>query len=290
MDQGNVKRKMSPPWPQEAMPFVQRFLDGVFARISAAVCPVFSIIRGRAVSVGSGVLVKLGNDTFLLTAAHVTDQNCGSRLSLPGRQGNVGFHGSQSKTRLPLSGDRMKDHYDINFLCLDAAMVEALHPRLMPLQWEDVDVFDKTAAGDGYSFVGYPHRKSRVDGHIISTTLCTFSGEAAPLSSYQKLGYNPQHNVLIRFRRGKTVNYSTGHRQTAVHPEGLSGGAVVSWLKRVTPSAESPPSAKLVGILTAYFESEHLLAATRINCHLQCIAAKFPHLPFAVCPPFGHWS
>jgi hypothetical protein len=153
---------------------------------------------------------------------------------------------------------------------------------------EDIDVYDTSVIGDAYSFLGFPARKSAVSGNIISTDLGSYSGEAARLEAYRQLEYKPQHHILIRFRRHKTVNYGTGLRQAAVHPEGLSGGAVVGWDKEMDKKNSLPPPPKLVGILTAYHQPQHCLAATRINCFLECICKNNPDLPFASAPPFDH--
>jgi hypothetical protein len=190
--------------------------------------------------------------------------------------------------RLPSSGNRRDDRYDIAYIRLLPETVEALHATLIFLEWSDLDVFDTSLEKDAYSFMGYPVRNSDVRGETIITPLASFSGDAAARNEYKRLGYNPQHHILIRFRRHKTVNYRAGMRQTAAHPEGLSGGPVVAWDKYIDQKERLPPPPKLVGILTTYHESAHHLVATRINCFVECIWKNNPELPFGYLPPFDH--
>jgi hypothetical protein len=234
------------------------------------------------------VLLRLAEHHFLLTAAHVTDHRLIGALSIPGRHGNPGLNGYYAGMRLPGSGNRGDDRYDIAYIRLTAKTVEALHPSLIFLEWNDLDVFDTTVEKDSYSFLGYPVRKSDVRGNTIITESASFSGDGAASHECERLGYNPQHHILIRFRRHKTVNYGTGLRQTAVHPEGLSGGPVVAWDKLMEEKNQLPPPPKLAGILTTYHESAHHLVATRINCFLECIWKNNPELPFGSLPPFDH--
>lgn len=280
---------MARAWSEKIGTLIDGFMHNSLERFANAVCPIFlSESKGCTVCLGTGVLLQLQSKPFLLTAAHVTDQRCLGRLSIPGRAGDVGLSGYYSGMRLPPSGDRTDDRYDIAYVRLEEKTVQMLHPALSFLTWEDVDVFDTSVEGDAYSFIGYPYRKSHVAVKTISTELGSFSGEGAKLADYSRLRYKPQHHILIRFRRHKALNYGTGQRQTAVHPEGLSGGAVVAWDKYMEEKTTLPPPPKLVGILTTYHQAQHHLAATRINCFLECIWKNNPDLPFAMAPPFDH--
>jgi hypothetical protein len=281
---------MARVWSERIGAEIEEFMRKSLSRFRDGVCPIFFTAThdSRTHCIASGVLLRLAEHHFVLTAAHVTDQRQLGSLSLPGRHGNPGLNGHYAGMRLPRSGNRRDDRYDIAYIRLTAETVEALHPALIFLEWGDLDVFDTTVEKDAYSFLGYPVRNSDVRGNTIVTDLGSFSGDGAASDEYERLGYNPQHHILIRFRRHKAVNYGAGLRQTAAHPEGLSGGPVVAWNKYIDEKEQLPPPPKLVGILTTYHESAHHLVATRINCFLECIWKNNPELPFGYLPPFDH--
>src|SRR5206468_8756036 len=87
----------------------------------SAVVPIIlspSDAKGPEV-IGSGVLIRIINRTFLLTAAHATDQRTDGTLLIPGRKGFVEITGCFSAMRVPASGRRVDDRLDVAYYCLD---------------------------------------------------------------------------------------------------------------------------------------------------------------------------
>src|SRR5207245_9667086 len=87
--------------------------------------------------IGSGVLIRIINRTFLLTAAHVTDRRSDGTLLIPGRKGFVEITGCFSAMRVPASGRRMDDRLDVAYYCLDDDCLSALNPAYPILERPD---------------------------------------------------------------------------------------------------------------------------------------------------------
>jgi hypothetical protein len=123
---------MSRVWSERIGEAIEEFMRKSLSRFRDAVCPIFFTPTNdsRTHCIASCVLLRLAGHHFLLTAAHVTDQRRFGSLSIPGRHGNPGLSGDYAGMRLPSSGDRRNDRYDIAYIRLTAGTVEALHPTL----------------------------------------------------------------------------------------------------------------------------------------------------------------
>jgi hypothetical protein len=72
--------------------------------------------RSRAEQVGSGVLIRIVDRIFLLTAAHVTDFDKNGTLLMPSQRGYMPITGKYSVTSMPASGRRSDDKLDVAFV------------------------------------------------------------------------------------------------------------------------------------------------------------------------------
>src|ERR1700741_2603615 len=85
---------------------------------------------------------------------------------------------------------------------------------------------------------------------------------------------------------GGTSYLRSRHRDSAPHPAGISGCAVVALSNPDPASDDTLPVARLGGILTTYSPSEPSFAATRINCFIHCILKNHPDIPVTYAGPF----
>ncbi len=83
------------------------------------------------------------------------------------------------------------------------------------------------------------------------------------------------------------MRYQNWSRSIVCLPEGMSGGGVFAWTKKMS-RLEDIVQPKLVGIITDYDESRHVFAATRINCYINAIRKNNPDLPIYVGPSHNH--
>jgi hypothetical protein len=245
-----------------------------------AICPVFCI-EGEDMSTmeqtGSGVLARIGEEIFLFTAAHVLDRLSTGKLFIPGADGITSLYGPHAFTQPPGNTDRAQDKGDIGYFKLPSPLREQLNPSLKPAGINDLLLTDDLEDGDLFTFAGYPWRKSEKTRNKHVTELFTYTGHAVTQGEYDKLGYSRVVHIAIRLRLKKTFSVRHNSQQIAPHPQGISGGAVLSWPRSLQERVENP-NLKLAGIGHSYHAGDNCMAATRIITFLHAVLKNNPQL------------
>ncbi len=242
--------------------------------------PIFAAERPGAPldHIGSGVVIEIGDALFALTAAHVTDHaDDEGALFMPAAKGIEPMTGGLSFNPIPDHGSRSRDIGDMGYYHLSIDWRAKLHPTLKPLSLDDLLLTDELQTGDLFTFVGYPWRKTESRPGVQETERITYTGHASAPNIYEKLEYNRFVNVAIRMRRKKTYSTRYQSHQTAPHPQGISGGAVIAWPWSFV-DRHDPANLKLAAIGHTYHEREHCMAATRIIPYLMAIVRNNPEL------------
>lgn len=248
--------------------------------LTKAVCPIFWMPHeiDRMEQIGSGVLLELFDEVFLLTSAHVTDASETGDLYIPGRQQIVPIEGHSAHNPVPLNGDRKDDRLDFAYYRLSTDLKFNLHDSFQPIRAQDVDPFDRPNERDYYTFVGYPWRKTVSRLGKQETEQFTFSGEIVSDEMFQRWEYSKESHYLIKFRRNKVFSARYKSLSPSPHPEGISGGGIFAWPKEVDNEPDIP-ALKLVGICHTYHSQSHLLAGTHVGIYLWGIQNNNPWLP-----------
>lgn len=230
------------------------------------VTPLYRILeRDVPDAGGTGTWLQIGDEKFLVTAAHVIDngfiwfprKNGFKRLNSPGVMTN-------SRTK-----SRDDDRGDFAIFHLQPEDINAMHPFHNFIQMSDVDVNLNYRFREPYEFIGFPYRREKLN-HIAKQTRPGFmsvTSEAVSEETFAALGLSIHTHAVIAFRRDKMMR--SGTRVTAPLPHGMSGGAV--W-KRY-PGTETR---KLCAIAIEY--REHCLIGSRISGLLEYIRARFSWL------------
>lgn len=245
-----------------------------------AVFPIFAAEGATAAldHVGSGVALQIGDDLFALTAAHVADHADGDgALFMPAAEGIEQMTGGLSFNPVPEHGSRARDIRDMGYYHLSDEWRSKLHPAIKPLSLDDLLLTDELETGDLFTFVGFPWRKTKSRGNVQETDRTTYTGHASAPDIYERLDYNRVVNVVIRMRRKKTYSTRYESRQTAPHPQGISGGAVIAWPWNFVDRHDAS-NLKLAAIGHTYHEGEHCMAATRIIPYMMAIVRNNPEL------------
>lgn len=248
--------------------------------IHDAVFPIFAAESPSAPleHIGSGVVIEIGDDLFALTAAHVTDHADGDgALFMPAAEGIEQMTGGLSFNPVPVHGSRAKDIGDMGYYHLSDDWRTKLHPAIKTLSLDDLLLTDELETGDLFTFVGYPWRKTKSRGGVHETDRTTYTGHASAPDIYEKLEYDRFVNVVIQMRRKKTYSTRYESHQTAPHPQGISGGAVVAWPWNFIDRHDAS-NLKLAAIGHTYHEREHCMAATRIIPYMMAIVRNNPEL------------
>jgi hypothetical protein len=124
----------------------------------AAVVPVVSRTGRRSTPevVGTGVITRIFGDGQLLSAAHVLDKLEVNTLFIPGPETFVSLGKTFFCSDTP-EGGREKEMMDIGYVRLGTASKLKIHPRVTPLNEEDMATDVSADEGPNiHTFVGFP--------------------------------------------------------------------------------------------------------------------------------------
>jgi hypothetical protein len=231
--------------------------------------------RSRAEQVGSGVLIRIVDRIFLLTAAHVTDFDKNGTLLMPSQRGYMPITGKYSVTSMPASGRRSDDKLDVAFVWLDEDCVSRLDSDYMVLDRPDV-YLEVPSGRFEYTFAGFPWRRSSVKARCIDTQLTTMSGIEAKQNEYEALKLDPKFHIVMRFHRRRMFSNFLKKPIKGPLPDGMSGGGAYIWSEEALK--DWPVRLPLAGIVTDKALEKNLLIATRLHVYIQWIFHKYPDL------------
>jgi hypothetical protein len=252
-------------------------LNILLERPKKSICPIFRENGNKAEQFGSGVLINISGEIFILTAAHVLDESDSCDLLIPGKKSLIFPSGFFVRGPNPISGKRIDDHIDLAYIHLSKEIADDLNDDLIPLNNKDFDCSDVSNEGDAYSLIGYPASKSSSTNTISTTELFVLTGEGQKNHFYENLGLNIKDNLIIRFRRKKGFCLQREQRVLMPNPQGLSGGGVFSWSKDL-PNKNELKTPKLAGIITEYHRNKHFFVSTRLELFIKCICYRYPSL------------
>lgn len=240
-----------------------------------SVCPIF--LKGtnqKIEQIGSGVLLRFENDVFLLTAGHVIDWMERGTLCIPCKNGIGKIVGYVSSINAPMSIDRNDDKLDFAYFKLDSDLVINIHQDFFPITKDDCWVTDYLQEDDIYSFSGFPLNKAKNRNGKFSSEFFSYSGTAVDTKTFESVGYSHETNIIISFRRKKSVNME-GEKLIPPLPKGISGGGVFRWPKNVF-GGKQKLKRYLVGIGHTYLNEKNLLIGTKLDVVLKFMALRNP--------------
>lgn len=244
-----------------------------------SVVPIFSATPNTQIQhIGSGVLVKIGDELFVLTAAHVIDDGGPQYdLYMPAAEGIEQVTGNFCLSRASSGVSQVEVKSDIGYCRLSRNWNDKLHSSIQPLGVDDLLLTDDIETGNIFTFVGYPWRKTKSGYGKHETEMVTYSGHALSTDVYDKLGYSKAANILIRMRLRKTYSTLYSSHQPAPHPQGISGGGVISWPKNFAMRSDGA-RLKLAAIGHTFHSSDKCMAATHVVSLMMAIIRNNPSL------------
>ncbi|OAI15567.1 hypothetical protein A1507_14170 [Methylomonas koyamae] len=242
--------------------------------LSRHVVPIFAEKpNGKPQLVGSSFLVSAGQDSYLVSAAHVFDElKFDNELFFyiaPATKRKLS--GSLRLTKIPEGKIRKDDRIDVGVLKLEGIGLTP-YPEVdkVPLT---IDTFLPRALpreGKQYLFVGYPESKSRVNpvARYVASEVYSFRNISATPQKYEALGISAQSHIAVRFDRKRTVG-PDGKIRAFPEPSGISGSPV--WLLYDTRGPNEPRHTPVVGIAIEHHKKQRVIVATDIDVALRLI-------------------
>jgi len=254
---------------------LRQTLQEIEDRVQESICPIYSLDeRARPYQMVSAVLLNVTPYSFLLTAAHVLDNNRQSTLYIAaGEDELVILTGESYRIPVPAIG-RKGDRFDFGFILLRSTIKSRL-TRFKFLKPKDIDANDVVASQTLYGFVGYPGTKNkRRSKRTFKLSSQVFGVTAAPIDSYNALGLNPGSHFVRNFDRRRMVDRRKG-LVTGPMPHGMSGGGV--WrLGRYPELVSGIQAERLIGIGIEYPENHKVLIGVRMSLVVAAIVECYP--------------
>lgn len=220
----------------------------------------------RPTHVGTGVLVEVNGQPFLVSARHVlvevkslffyVDTNVVRKLKGKLLLGRVS-PGSLDRIDLAvmrLEGPGLPPYPGVEKVCLDGNSM--FRPAALPRR------------GKHYLVTGFPASRSKANPHAMqlkSEAWCLIAGSAEP-PNYERLGLAEETHLVLTLDRRDTLR-TDGAQHTFPDPHGMSGSPVW-WLPDETNGIELP---MLVGIVIEYHASLSALVAIDVREVVQQI-------------------
>jgi hypothetical protein len=237
------------------------------AFLARRIVPIVCEREGRRGIFGSGLLVRSGGDTFLVTAQHVVAEivaRCGSlrHLAVPvGASAGSALALGRCEVLCPASDARELDA-DVCALRLTPRTAERLSERWTALQ-ADAAAADPTPlpAGDRYLIAGYPAVALRRHFHDVSGALYRVQTQRlAGLPGRALAPVHARHDLFFRYGYRGLSERQRGAEDTPPL-EGLSGAPVWRLLPAAAGTAWSPHRhLRLAGVQTSYLHSSFIRA------------------------------
>lgn len=217
-----------------------------------------------------------GCERFLVTAAHVLDENKITTLYLPGDSELVVVSGHARQSRAP-NGDRGLDRFDTAYIHLSEEIVSRISRVFWFLPTQMVDVNDISVPGKHYQFSGYPHKAIRevYGARKINAQLHTYTDLASEDAVYADVDANPASNIVIHFD-AKKARDATGKKVIPKERQGMSGGGVWNYCEQ--SQVQGLPKIRLCGVAIEHHRKHKCLVVTRINYLIESIRFDFPDL------------
>jgi hypothetical protein len=256
------------------------------AVISAArghTVPIFWTSPSDSEPAGSGVLLQIADEAFVVTAGHVAQEGMEGfkRIGIPGQgNGNISLVGARVWHTEP-SQDRHKyDPADIAVLRLTAEHKQALLAAgFRFLRQRDLVQNYQPEPGERIWLHGYPHDTRQKDYSALRigveawTLGMRVSGETQHL-----LGFEQLTNIAATYpdTRKDSVTSGLGDYHPPHRPEGTSGGGV--WAVLPSRALVGSIEPRLVAIQVSWYEEARIAKATRIWVVYQLMTKGWPEL------------
>ena len=185
------------------------------------VIPLYAIDKtGDRYALGSAALLTINAKKFLISAAHVFDENKNPEhptdIEIPGKNTFIPISGSVIKSALPPSGKRSDDKIDIAVVPLNDTIAEQLGRHTF-LDVSQVDPSDRPYKQSLYTFTGYPSTKQKMPRNkVLTIEPVRYTSGPLPPNKYPN-GFQLGPHHAIDYDRKKMIA-RTGQSPTTTRP------------------------------------------------------------------------
>jgi len=231
----------------------------------------------------SGVLVRLHDVSFILTASHVAEYLEGDETLYirVDRQKYINLLGEIKYTDISKS----KGVVDLAYIKIDAQLIEPLSKPFTFLNIEKFRKHNKTLDAANYCVLGFPTKNIRTDKGFMDTGASFYMTSAMNDNPYNYYKLSKEDHIVV-LMKGKGTDIQTGKKaDISAEFYGISGGGLWLVLYILDPiSGKHTATYHLVGIMTKFFKGKYYcMVANKIHLCLEAIEAmeklKFREIP-----------
>jgi hypothetical protein len=237
--------------------------------------------HGRPVHIGSSVAIIYKEEKYLITAAHVLDENKLTTLYVSGESHLTLIEATAFVTSAP-EGNRDDDIIDFAIIHLNEKLQSDIgdihYISKSEMLLNDLDGNHRCCLA-----LGYPNSKNKVKpngGNHIKEASFVYTGYLkSDAELYSKTGTNPKHHYLLDYDR-KHSKDEHNNIVNSVGPRGVSGGGLFLIEKIIEPESYRPNvpcSGKLIGILIEFRKNQKVLVYTKLAVIVNVLENNLTH-------------
>jgi hypothetical protein len=250
--------------------------DSLSARMLEVTVPMYlAAPPAEPMLVGSGVLVSLAEDRFLLTAAHVLAWRHKGQLVAAVSPDLMTLAGTLWEISAPTADTRLADNIDLGLVRLAGGPWNGLSLGRF-CSWDELDTQPSLMARHSFGVVGFPVSKNRrpvLEDRLRSFAL-PLAGLECDAATYVEVGRNPDANLMIGFDR-KTMSGTNG-RKASPDLNGVSGGGMWRFGRKLREATRPP---LLSAIAIEWHQGKHkYILGTRIQIALAMMIENLPNV------------
>lgn len=253
-----------------------RVVNSAKSRVIAATTVISKQIReyNDIEGLGSGILLKLNGDIFLITAAHLLNHENWHLLTIPGENNSlITLQGELHSSYLTQENG---SNIDFSILKFYPKMHKYLS-RYAPFTEHEIMVNHSAVSGDNYLVCGFPFRKIKKEineGVIIYTAspLILLTYNVSP-KRYQKNNFSPDTHMLVQFQQ-KLQAFGSEVFTRAANPAGVSGSGLY-FIPAFDEAHVINPRVSVIGIMIENHKDRGFMVAMRIEPIIEVIRNTF---------------
>lgn len=246
--------------------------------------------NGSPIHIGSCVAIEFKSKKYLLTAAHVLDENKNTSLYVSG-ESNLILIESEAYVTNPVQEERKNDTIDFAIIILS----EKLQCEIGNIEYltEDTMLLEEIKNNDRHCLaLGYPNSKNKFNptrgNHLKETPFVYSSYLKSDEDIYVQTGTSPIHHYLLDFCK-KHSKDENNKKVNSIYPQGVSGGGLFQIEGMTNPHSyklDSPCHGKLIGILIEFKKEQKVLVFTKLSIIINALTIQIER--DARCVPAPH--
>lgn len=245
--------------------------------ILKSTCQFLTAKDGATVPFASGVFIRVGDNYFLISAAHVMEDNH-DELYVPAENNDsIRLGGELNINSIPSTLSRDDDQIDIAILKLDEISIEFVSNYYSFIDLDEVEISHSTRQVPQYISLGYPCTQTKMKYGTNNLISKPFKYITMPATNeiYVQLECNPYRNIVVHYDKKRVLNYSTGKFKTGPDAYGISGSGLWYIPLQIVKKGQKVEK-KLVGIMIEWpKKNRKFWIATRIDIITEIIRKKY---------------